>query len=415
MKITIFAAATAAIAALSCTAGAAGFRNDSESIYPIPSAFDSKYTSVEWSYIPEEGDTTSAPLTAGGYVYFAVNDELFCKSEADGADISSVKLPEKCSVYSGAVVGNTLIQPTETGICTVNLQTMQLISHKDLGEEISAACAADGTLAYIITKSESGETLRCVNLSESLNTVWEYAAESITELSRLGSRIVFGADTKLVSADYKTGLVCEEELDKRLTSAPFSTEYAIYFSCADGSVGRARLSEDGSFEDGAIAYCELGADGLTSPLAWNGSLYVCADGGMYVLDSLNMEQERFFSEIKSGTSPWLCTGNGQQLYTVANYEESLVLYCVNINDELDEPIINKLARLEDFTGGVAAPAESGIMFFRDGRGRIHALKAVGYDWFSIIIKLLLFIALIILLFLWLRAWRKSKNPPKPKF
>lgn len=415
MKKSFFAALAAAMVALSCTASAAGFRNEAESIYPIPSAYDRKYTSVEWSYIPESGDVTSAPLTAGGNVYFAVNNELFCKNESDGSNISSVMLPQKCSVFSGAVVGNTLIQPTESGICTVNLKTMELISQRDLGAEISDACAADGNLAYIITKSENSETLHCVDLSDSLNTVWEYTAGSITELSKLGGRIVFGADTRLVSADSKTGSIFEAELGKELTSAPFSTEYAIYFSCTDGSVGRARLNDDGSFEDGTITYCELNSSGLTSPLVWNGSLYVCSDSGMYVLDSLNMEQEQVFSEIKSGTSPWMCTGNGQQLYTVANYEDALVLYCINVNDELDEPIINKLAKLENFTGGVVAPAESGIMFFRDGLGRIHALKAVGYDWFSIIIKLLLFIALILAVFFWLRAWRKSKNPPKPTF
>ncbi|MGN0651005.1 MAG: hypothetical protein ACI4KM_11250 [Oscillospiraceae bacterium] len=415
MKKSIFAAAVAALAAVSCTASAAGFRNEAESIYPIPSAFDRKYTSVEWSYIPENGDVTGAPLSAGGNVYFAVNNELFCKSESDGNSISSVMLPQQCSVFSGAVIGNTLIQPTKSGICTVNLQTMELIAQKDLGAEISEPCAADDNLAYVITESDNSETLRCIDLSDNLNTVWEYSSESVTALSAQGNRVVFGADTRLISADEKTGSYYETELGKQLTSAPFATEYAIYFSCTDGTVGRARLNTDGSFEEGTITYCDLEANDLTSPLAYNGSLYVCADSGLYVLDSLNMEQEQVFSEIKSGTSPWMCTGNGQQLYTVANYEDALVLYCININEELDEPIVNKLAKLENFSGGVVAPADSGVMFFRDGYGRVHALKAVGYDWFSIIIKLLLFIALIVAVFLWLRAWRKSKNPPTPRF
>lgn len=413
MKFSLLAAA-AAIMALTCTASAAGFRTEADSVYNIPAAFDSKYTSVEWSYVPQTDAVVGAPLASGGNVYFAADDVLYCKNEADGSDISSVSLPEKCSQYSGAIIGNTLIQPTESGVCTVNIKTMELISQRNFGAEITSTIAADGNLAYITTKSENGETLHCTDLSDNLNTVWEYSAGSITPLSTLDGRIVFGAGEALVSADMKTGSASEIALNKSVISAPFSTQYAVYFSCADGSVGKARLNSDGSFED-SVTYCELGAGGLSSPLVWNSDLYVCSENGLYMLDSLNMEQERLFEEIKCGVSPWLCTGNGEQLYTVAKYDDLLVLYCMNINKELDEPIINKLAKLENFDNGTVSPSDSGIMFFRDGYGRIHALKEVGYDWFSIIIKVVLFVALVVLVFFWLRAWRKSKNPQRPLF
>lgn len=398
----------------SATAASGGFHDGQRLILPAKTPYDGNYTKISWQTDSAEG--TGVPVAAGDYVFLPQKDTLYRLAESDGAHTGSVTLPENASENcSGAVVGSTLIQPTESGIAVIDVNSLELLQSRSFEGSIDSDCAVIDGLVYFSVRSDDSSAFMCVDIEHGLSTVWEYRCESaVSSPSLLGEYILFSAGDKLISHHYLEDRYSEIDIGTVTAGAPFADKYAVYLSGADGNAYKLRLNSDGTMEDGTLTSCPTGAD-PSSPLVWNGRLYVAADNGFHIIDSLSMEPAAVFEGIKRGCDPVLCYGNGTRIYTVAGYEERQALYCVLDVDSLDEPQYTALSGLDNFTGGKIAVSQNGTMYFRDGDGRLFALAVKEYNYFLIVLRLVLLTLLIIAVFFWLYQVRKRRREKMPKF
>lgn len=417
MKKQIMAAAavfTAAITSICANAQSNGFSDSNTLVVMGKTPYDTKYTQVAWN--TDTSDAAGVPTATNSGVLFPAGNTVTMLSEKDGSAAGTVELSEKTAKNcKGAIVGNTYVQPTKTGVSVINTKTMTLIAEKSLGGEVITNAAIKDSCVYIAAKTESGYTLYCLDMEKGLEAVWEYSTEKeITELSLQGNFVVFCDGQSLVCCDAENGTPIENALNFETTNAPFCDEYAVYLSAEDGCVYKLRLTEDGTIEPDTLTACEVG-EGLTRPVVYEGRVYVGAKDGFYLLDSLNMEVVYCLDEIKSSCAPIVCVGNGTRVYTVAPLENYYCLYSIYDMSEDDEPTASKLAKLEDFSSGSFTAAQSGTMYFCDAVGRVYALSVAEYSIVLIIIKLVLLLGVFVLIILILRQWvkqRAAKRPPQ---
>ncbi len=329
--------------------------------------------------------------------------------------MASIKLEsEICAEYSGVMSGSILVQPLENGVCTVDFTDGSVTASREFGT-IGSDIAVIDDIAYFSAINADSETFYCVDLDNGLATLWEYTADSdITSPTVQGDNIIFGAGDKLVTCHYKDGTAHEIPLGAEITAAPFASQYAVFVTTSDTAV-KLRLNDDGTMEEDSLVSCKTGEDS-SAPLAYNSKLYVTSSEGLHILDSINMEITHTFPEIKNGSDPFICRGNGTRVYTVSEYSEGgMALHSVYDEGEDNEPIDTILAVLENYDGGKSAVSESGTLYFRDGTGRVYALTLVEYNVFQMVIKLVLLAALIVGVFIWLRLLSKRREQSYPNF
>lgn len=414
ISYAVAALCAAAITAIPAFADSSGFSGAQTLVAFAKTPYDTKYTEVAWN--TPTADEAGVPVAGSSGVFFPAANTVQLLSEKDGSVSGTAELSEKVSTaFRGALLGNTFVQPTRTGIAVINALTMEAVSYRSLGADITTDAALIGEHVYIAAGTAEGSTLYCLDLSDSLETVWEYSAQgAVTSPALFGSNIVFGAGESLVCCDSKTGAAVENALPLTPCAAPFADEYAVYISAEDGCVYKLRLTDDGTIEPDTLTQCSVG-EGLTRPVVYDGSVYVGAADGFYIIDSLNMEVEHTLPEIKRATDPLVSVGNGTRIYTVAPLEDYWCLYSVFDMTEDGVPEASKLAKLQDFTGGRFTAAASGTMYFRDAAGRVYALKVAEYSILLIIVKLVLLLGVLALVVLILRAWvkqRAAKRPPQ---
>ena len=137
--------------------------------------------------------------------------------------------------------------------------------------------------------------------------------------------------------------------------------------------------------------------------------------GFYILDSLNMEIIASIHDIKSGTDPIICYGNGPRVYLLYPEGELWNFCCVLDSEELEAPEMTIPARLENFAGGRLTVSSNGTMYFRDGIGRLYAAQVAPYNILLVVVKLLMLLVLVVLVLLILRYWAKNRNANKPRY
>lgn len=397
-------------AALTTAAGAEslGFRNEAALVHEAKTAYDNKYTNIQWN--TEAAENVGAPIAYGESVLVPIGSSIFRYAEENGFKEAEIKLPEEvCAGYSGVMSGTTLVQPTQSGICTVDFNTAEITSHKSFDGGVDSDVAIIDDMAYFSVKSGDGETFYCVELSAELPVLWEYSSEAdITSPTVQGDFVIFGAGDKLVTCDYEDGSAVEIPVDDVITGAPFASLYAVYFTTAGGDTVKLRLNDDGTMEEDTLVTCESGK-ASSAPLAHNNRLYVTSESGLHIIDSINMESIAVLPDIASGSDPFLTRGNGPRIYTVAPYEGGRwALYCVYDPGEEVEPQTEILAVMENYEGGRACVSAAGTMYFRDGIGRVYALTPVGYNIVTIIIRLVVMVLLIAGVFLWIRMVGKRR-------
>ena len=415
LKQAVSAAAavfTAAALSLCCAAEDSGFYTEKELALAVKAPYDTKYVNISWN--TDETEEVGVPLSWNSTVLLPVGAKVNQLSAKDGSLTASVELSEKVSENCrGAVLGNTLFQPTRTGAALINAQTMTVVSQRSFGAPITSDAAIIDNLAYFSLGTEGDYTFRCVDLSNDLSTVWEYnSAYPISAPTLYEEYVVFTTGTKLVCCAAADGTAVENDLGISMTGTPFAGQYALFTSAEDGCVYKLRLNADGTVEEGTLTPCNLGGE-LSSPVQFDGKLYVSSTEGFFILDSLNMEVLNSYPEIAGGTAPLICYGNGTRIYTVAPLEDYWCLYSICDMEALEEPQVSKLAKLVNFEGGRIAVSQSGKMFFRDGVGRVYALEVVEYSVLMIVLKLVLLLALFVIFIFWLKTWAKKRNQNKP--
>ena len=405
---------TAALLSATAFADSAGFNCQSERVLAVKTAYDSKYTAVSWS--TEKADNVGIPVAAGAYVYLPADSRVLKLNEADGSLSAELSLPQSISPsHAGVAVGNTLIQPLERGIAVINTSTMTVVQTLDFDGAISGDCAVIDGLLYASYEKDGAEVFLCADLQNDLAAVWEYRGSgALGDPTSYGEYILFSEEGgRLVSHHRSEDEYSIIDIGAEVCGAPYAGEYAVYLTTDDGSAVKLRLNDDGTMEEDTLMRCEVGAN-PTEPLAWNGRLYVGSDTGFHILDSLNMELTRSYSYMAGCTDPIVTLGNGSRVYLVFPENDKWSLYSIYDIDDLEEPQLSKLALLEDFSGGAICVSESGTMYFRDAFGRLYAVVAVGYSFWSMAIRVLLVLALVVCVFIWLRALRKKKNE-KPQY
>lgn len=394
-------------------ADSAGFRNEKGLVSTARAPYDNKYTNIQWQL--EASENVGAPVAYGDSVLIPSGSEILRYSEASGTKMTSIKLGgEICAEYSGVMNGSVLLQPLENGICTVDFADGSVTASREFGD-IDSDVAVIDDMAYFSAKNGSDETFYCVKLNNELSTLWAFTTEAdITSPTVQGDNIIFGAGDKLVTCHYKDGTSHEIPVGAEITAAPFASQYAVFVTTGNTSV-KLRLNDDGTMEEDSLISCKTGEDS-SAPLAYNSKLYVTSAEGLHILDSINMEITHTIPEIKNGSDPFICRGNGTRVYTVSEYSEGgMALHSVYDEGEDNEPIDKILALLQNYDGGKSAVSENGTLYFRDGTGRVYALTLVEYDIFQMVIKLVLLAALIVGVFIWIRMLAKRKSQSYPKF
>lgn len=403
---------TGAILTIGAAAESSGFSCEKELALPVKSPFDPKYVAVLWN--TESNEDVGLPLTYGGSALLPQGKTVTLLSEKEGAELGKAQLSETVSAkYKGAVLGNTVIQPTETGLAVINAQTMETVSFRDFGAAVCSDAAIIDNLCYIAVEDGEGCRYICADMSQGLSTVWEYAANApVSSLSAYGGFVLFTAGETLVCCDYKTGEAVENPLGITPVGNPFSGEYAVYTSADDGCVYKLRLNSDGTVEEGSLTPCQVGGE-LSTPVQWDGSLYVSSTNGVYIIDSLNMDIAFTLPEMKGASAPLVCYGNGTRVYVVAPFEDYMCLYSIHFEDDMESPVTAQLAKLKQFENGVFTAGENGTMYFRDDIGKLYAFAAAEYNIWLIIAKIVLFLALIVMVIILLWQLLKKRNAGRP--
>lgn len=331
--------------------------------------------------------------------------------------MAAIKLPETvCTDYSGVMLGKTLVQPTASGICTIDFTDGAVMGHKSFDGTVDSDVAIIDNMAYFSVKAGNSETFYCIDISADMTVLWEYTADyDITSPTVQGDNVIFGAGSKLVTVHYKDGTTNEIPLESEIIGAPFASQYAVFLTTADGNAVKLRLNDDGTMEEDTLFSCKIGT-GASAPLAHNNRLYIASDTGLHILDSINMESITTLSDIKNGCDPIICRGNGNRVYTVSTYSEGgWALHSIYDPGEDSEPADEAIAGLYSFAKGKIAVSENGTMYFRDDIGRLFALTLVEYDIVTIVIKLLVLVLIIGGIFFWIRLVGKRRAANNPRY
>ena len=410
----VVAAAVLSLGAFAAEEKSAGFRTENELVTAAKTPYDGKYTNIAWN--TGESDSAGVPVPLASSVIFPKGNKLLRLDENTGDELATAELSEKVSSEcGGAVSGGKLLQPTRTGLAVINTETMDVEAYRTLGGDIVTDAAVIGSFGYVGLDLGESRSFICVDMSNELKTIWEYSTENLlTSPALFGDYVVFGAGSNLVTHHYSGENYTEIPVETEIIGSPFAGEYAIYFSGSDGKSYKLRLNNDGTLEEDTLTRCDIGGE-LSSPVAWNGRLYTASSEGFFILDSLNMEVISSLPEIKAGTDPIICYGNGPRVYMLYPEGELWNFCCILDSEELETPEVTLPARLDNFEGGSLSVSANGTMYFRDGIGRLYAAQVAPYNILLVIVKLLMLLVLIVLVFLILRYWAKNRNANKPRY
>lgn len=331
--------------------------------------------------------------------------------------VDSAELPGECSTdYSGAVLGNTLLQPTLNGVVLMDLETLKVGRSRTFDGSIAADCAVIDDMGYTAVQVNDGYEFVCIDLSsDSLDTIWSMkVSEKPSAAAVQGDNVIFASGSSIFTHDYKSDSYHEVPVGKVITGTPFASQYAVFFSTEDGNAGRLRLNSDGSLEEDTLEYCKIGAE-PSSPVSWNGRLYVATADGFYILDNLNMEVSYIITDVKGGCTPQVHYGSGPYIYTVGKYEGRWAVYSILDMDDSSEPSFSILALMESFENGAFCASESGSLYFLDDIGRVYDLTILPYNVWTLIIRLVVLLALLVLVFIWIKKVAKRRENLRPKY
>lgn len=405
------AAALSALSALSgaALADSAGFAVESGLAFPVKAPYDKNYVEIRWS--TPEAETAGIPVTDGEFVLIPSRNRVDKLSEKDGKTEASAELDEKVSENCrGAVLNGVLVQPARSSVYAINTADMSVKCSAEFGEPVTDVALID-SLAYFGVKTENAYKFVCADVSDDLKTVWELECSSApTSPALSGDFVIFSNGSNLIVHNYQNDSYVENPVGAEI-SAVFAGKYAVFMSGADGVLYKLRLTEDGSAEPDTLTGCALGGT-LTAPAELNNRVYVGSSEGFFVVDGLNMDVLREFPEMKNASAPFICYGSGQRAYTAAPHGND-GWYLYGVLDTDDGQTASEIAKIHDYTGGSYAVSANGTLFFRDAAGRVWAVAERENDLFTIILKAVLMLAIVVMVMVIVRAWSKKRAEKRP--
>ena len=402
---------SAAVLSTSAFAESAGFAGES-TVLPARTPYDKGYVEIKFS--TEEAETAGVPLAYDDFLLSPTGNKIHKIEEKTGKTVASAELDEKVSEnYRGAIINGVLIQPARTKIFAVELENMTVKSSKKFGEITTDVSVIDN-LVYFGVKTDDKYSFVCADLNDSLKTVWEYQSENpVTSAALFGEFVIFGTGEKLVCHNKTDSNYVENEIGARLNNI-YAGKYAVFMTADNGNLYKIRLENDGKAENDSLTSLEIGGE-LTAPAEYENKLFVSSTNGFHVVDALNMDIVKSYPEMKNGCAPVITYGSGFRAYVAAPVEKEGKWYLYSVLNADDEPSVNEIVKIIDFTDGKIAVSKNGTMYFRDAKGQIYALAIRENDILTIVLKLLLFTAIIVFIILILRALIKKHSDKTPKF
>ena len=387
----------------------AGFMGESN-VLNARTPYDKGYVEIRFS--TGEAETAGVPLAYKEFLLSPTGNKIFKINEKTGETEMTAELDEKVSENSrGVIMNDILFQATRTKIAAVDIENMTVNLSKQFGE-ITTDIAAIDRLVYFGVKNDVGYSFICADYGNNFDILWDYKSEyPVTSAGLYGEFVVFGCNNKLVVHEIDNSGYSENEIGGTLKYV-YAGKYAVYITAENGMLYKLRLNDKGDAE--ALSELEIGS-GISAPAEIDNKLFVSSENGFYVVDALNMEVTKTYPELKNGCSPIITTGSGFRAYVVSPVESEGKWYLYSVLDNEDKLSLNEIVKIIDFTNGKIAVSESGTMYFRDAKGQIYALAIRENDILTIVLKLLLFIAIIVFLVLILRAWIKKHSDKTPKF
>ena len=401
---------TAALS-ISAFAESAGFKGEN-AVVNAGTPYDKSYVEIRFS--TGEADAVGVPLAYGKFLLSPTGNRINRLDEKTGETLLSAELSEKVSEnYRGAITNGVLYQPAKTSVFAVELKNMSVKCSRQFGEIITDIAAIDG-LVYFGVKNNDEYSFICADTEKNLETVWEYKSENaVTSAGLFGEYVVFGSGNKLICHSKNKYDFKENEIGGIITNV-YAGAYAVFMTAEDGTLYKTRLNADGSAEEGSLMSLEIGGE-LSAPAEKENKLFVSSTNGFYAVDALNMDVIKAYPELKNGCEPVITTGSGFRAYVVSPVISEGKWYLYSVLDNDDALSLSEIVKINDFTDGKIAVSDSGIMYFRDARGQIYALGIRENDIFTIVLKIVIFIAIMVFLFLILRAWIKKHSDKTPKF
>lgn len=413
----IIAAAAVTLTSITASAAGSGFSGEDRLITAAAAPHDNKYTEIKWGGDIKR-ENCGVPIVDGERLLLPCGNKLLSLDEKTGTELSSADLPENCSQeFSGTKLGDSLLVPTEKGVALLDSDGLKLKSSRSFDGSIASDCSILDKLGYFAVEYDDSWEFLCIDLdSEELQTVWSCEVpEKPSTAAVQGDNVIFAAGDSLYTHHYKnTSETVRIPVGKTITGSPFATEYAVFFSTEDGNAAKLRLNSDGTLEEDTLTFCRIG-DSPSSPLSWNGRLYVSAADGFYVLDNLNMEVSYVLNDIKGGCTPQVHYGSGPYIYTVAPREDRWAVYCIRDMDDETEPTYAILAQMEDYSRGAFCASAAGTLYFLDAVGRVYALTIAPFDVLGLIIRLVVLLALMALVFIWFKKMADRRAALRPKY
>lgn len=353
----------------------------------------------------------SDPIIVGKYVYVADSQQIKKLDRNTGEVLLIGQLAERVGFFSRMAYGEgKLFVPVGDGrVQCLNAETLESlwISEIDTSKQglqaISPVLYYDGYVYVGASNGSATEGMFYALSAEdedisSTNEIKEFTWAHEPATGNKGyywsggviasDSVIFGGEAgEVVSRSLKDDKVIDTlEINEAIRS---SIHYdrnigRIYITTKAGNVHSIKVNPDGTFNDSSLLTTKIGADITSSPVTYNGRLYVAGGGvmssaGFSVLDANTLEIIYQINNIASQSSPILTTAyataeNNYTVYMYAfNYNNPDTMYVIKDFAGNTEPIIDILGTPSSpqYNSSSAAVDEEGSIYFKNDSGRLY--------------------------------------------
>ena len=156
----------------------------------------------------------------------------------------------------------------------------------------------------------------------------------------------------------------------------------IYLSTKNGAIYSININEDGTFNKDSLISTNIGTDSVSSPVVYNGRVYVCSGKNFLVLDGDNLNIIYQIWGISSKSSPILTTAyankdNNNTVYLyVFNSSSPDSIYCIKDFEGNTKESYEKIISTSKPHSNNASAAidEYGSIYFKNDSGYLFCFK-----------------------------------------
>lgn len=351
----------------------------------------------------------SDPVVVGDYVYITDSTTVKKVDKATGNIVLEKPLAEEIGFFSRIAYGEgKLFIPVGKGriqcIDAESLESLWItpIATDNSFQAISPVVYHDGHAYMGVTNGSANNGMfYAVSAKDEDPSVgdeikdytWTYAPEEGSKGyywssgAVVGNNIIFGGEKgQVVSHNLTDDIVIDTlELNEAIRSSIHYDKDTgrIYISTKAGNIHSIKINSDGTFDKTSLITRSIGKDITSSPVTYNGRLYVSGGGimsgaGFSVLDANTLEVIYQINDFSSQSSPILTTAyateeNNYEVYLyVFNFSNPDDIYVIKDFQGNDKPIYEKLATPSkpNYNSSSATIDEEGSIYFKNDSGNV---------------------------------------------